>query len=384
MTGCLQVKNGTFYAVLDFKDKAGKRKRKWISSGFEARGNKRKAEEFLRQTIHQYEDMDIDISSDMPFVDFIKLWLETIKNSIEPNTYESYKDIINRYVEPYFSGKKSVTLQKIKPMDIQLMYNHYMDKGLSSTTVLKIHANVRKSLQYAVKMNMIAYNPADRVEKPKKHKYMANYYDETQITHLLELVKNEPMYPVVMLTAFYGLRRSEALGLKWHNVDFINNNITICSTVVEYKKVYEKDSTKTKSSIRTLPLVPRIKAYLQGLQVEQKKNRLLFGNTYIENDYVCKRENGETFRPDYVTERFYYLIRRYKLPHIRFHDLRHSAASLLLANGFSLKEIQEWLGHADISTTANIYAHLQYKAKQNMADTMSEKLLHVKENSGSW
>ena len=192
------------------------------------------------------------------------------------------------------------------------------------------------------------------------------------------------MYPVVMLTAFYVLLRIEALGLKWHNVDFINNNITICSTVVEYKKVYEKDSTKTKSSIRTLPLVPRIKAYLQGLQVEQKKNRLLFGNTYIENDYVCKRENGETFRPDYVTERFYYLIRRYKLPHIRFHDLRHSAASLLLANGFSLKEIQEWLGHADISTTANIYAHLQYKAKQNMADTMSEKLLHVKENSGSW
>lgn len=261
-------------------------------------------------------------------------------------------------------------------MDIQLFYNHYMDKGLSSTTVLKIHANVRKSLQYAVKMNMIAYNPADRVEKPKKHKYTANYYDETQIAHFLELVKNEAMYSIFLLTAFYGLRRSEVLGLKWSSVDFSNNTLTICNTVVEYKKVYQKDSTKTKASVRTLPLVPQIKAYLQGLQAEQEKNRLLFGNTYVDTDYVCKRENGESFRPDYVTERFYVLIRRYKLPLIRFHDLRHSAASLLLANGFSLKEIQEWLGHADIATTANIYAHLQYKAKQNMADTMSEKLLN--------
>jgi len=373
MTGCLQVKNNTYYAVLDYRDANGNRKRKWLSTGLAAKGNKRRAEAFLQRTIQDYEESKVNIAADMPFVDFMFLWLESVKNSIEPNTYDSYHAEITRYIKPYFAGSK-VTLQSLDPMAIQLMYNHYMDKGLSAASVLHIHAYIHKALKYAVKMNMIPYNPADRVERPKKQKFVGKFYDEAQIRKLMEIMREEPMYTVVLLTAFYGLRRSEALGLKWSAVDLTNDKMTIRSTVVEYKKVYEKDNTKTASSRRTLPLTPEIKSHLERLQEEQRQNRKFFGNTYVENDYVCKREDGSMFRPGYVSERFYKLIRRHGLPVIRFHDLRHSAATMLLSCGCSLKEIQEWLGHSDISTTSNIYAHLQYKAKEEMAVTLSQKL----------
>ena len=163
------------------------------------------------------------------------------------------------------------------------------------------------------------------------------------------------MYPVVLLTAFYALRRSEVLALKWQSVDFINNTITIKDTVVQYKSIIDKERTKTKASYRTLPLSDEMKAFLQQLHRSQTENRLLLGGAYIQNNYVCKRDSGEAFRPNYITERFYHVIKKSTLPHIRFHDLRHSAASLLLAGGFSLKAIQEFLGHGDLGTTANIY-----------------------------
>jgi integrase len=218
---------------------------------------------------------------------------------------------------------------------------------------------------------MLPTNPADKVMLPKKKRFTGGFYDERQIVQLLEAAKGEAVYPAILLTAFYGLRRSEVLGLKWDAVDFANGVIHIRNVVVEYQRtVEEKDQTKTKASYRTLPLAKEIADYLQQLQRVQQENREFFGSGYIENDFVCKRENGEAFIPNYITTRFLKIVRNHGLPEIRFHDLRHSAASLLLANGFSLKEIQEYLGHGDISTTANIYSHLLFQSKQNMADRM--------------
>ena len=213
-----------------------------------------------------------------------------------------------------------------------------------------------------------------RVTPPKKQKYIANFLDEEQINELLTVFEKEPMYTVVLLTAFYALRRSEVLGLKWESVDFNNNTVIIKDTVVEYDTVIEKERTKTKASYRTLPLANDIRNYLQQLKLHQDENRMLLGNAYIKNDYVCKWENGKTFNPNYITERFYHVIRKSNLPIIRFHDIRHSSASLLLASGFSLKEIQEYLGHGDLATTANIYAHLLFESKKNMAASMQNKL----------
>jgi len=135
------------------------------------------------------------------------------------------KNIITRYVDTYFASRP-ISLQRLEPMHIQQLYDFYMAQGLSSTTVLKVHANIRKALQHAVNLNMIPYNPADRVVKPKKQKYVASFYDEEQVNRLLDVTKGESIYSVILLTAFYGLRRSEALGLRWKDINFKNRTIT--------------------------------------------------------------------------------------------------------------------------------------------------------------
>jgi len=373
MTGTLHIKNGIYQVVLSQKDANGKRRQKWISTGLKEKGNKRKAEAFMRKLLSEYESTKMSFSVDVMFVDFMHTWLESMKNALEINSYECYKDIIKRYVESYFKDKP-ISLQRLEPMHIQQMYNYYMEQGLSPTTVLKVHANIRKALQHAVNLNIIPYNPADRVVKPKKQKYVASFYDEEQVNLLLNATKDESIYPVIFLTAFYGLRRSEALGLRWNDVSFKNRTVTICNTVVEYDTVVEKERTKTDSSRRTLPLIAPVEEYLLRLRAEQEKVAAYLGEGYIQNDFICKQASGKPFYPNYITERFSKLIVRYSLPKIRFHDLRHSSATMLLANGFSLKEIQEWLGHADLGTTANIYAHVLYKSKENMAECIGGKL----------
>lgn len=178
-------------------------------------------------------------------------------------------------------------------------------------------------------------------------------------------------------TSVYGLRRSEAVGLRWNAIDFQQNTITIQHTVIACRlngkyEVIARDTTKTKSSRRTLPLAAPIRKYLLDLQVRQAENRRLCGNCYCKDyeGYICINEMGYLLNPNRVSAMFELMLQQNHLRHIRFHDLRHSSASLLLANHVPLKQIQEWLGHSDFSTTANIYAHLDAASKQNTAEAM--------------
>ena len=376
MTGSLQVKGNVYYCVLSFKDEqSGKWRQKWINTELDTKNNKRNAERFLSDILSLYRNNTTLVSKDILFTDYMYSWLETISGAIEENTHALYQDTIKRYIEPYFFEKQT-KLQRLEPQHIQDFYNTQIKNGLSANSVLKQHANIRKSLEHAVRMNLIAYNPADRVTLPKKKQYHANYYTADQVNNLLSVFKDEEMYPIVLLTAFYGFRRSEALGLKWQHIDFTADTLTVQDVVVRCGNTesLDKQRTKNKASHRTLPLIAPLKKYLQDLKQQQADTKVFLGAGYIVNDYVCKRMNGEPFKPNYVSCRFGKVIRRAKLDTIRFHDLRHSAASMLLNIGYSLKEIQEWLGHGTLATTANIYAHLQFQAKQNMAVSLSEKL----------
>ena len=375
MKGCLQKKHGKYYAVISFKNDCGEWQKKWINTNLPVKDNLRKAEKFLFEKIAEYSASNIKPSKNILFIDYMYEWLETMRSSIEPNTYESYKATINVYVKPHFA-KTKINLQTLEPRDIQEFYNKQIKNGLSATTVLSQHANIRKALQHAVKMNIIPYNPADRVTLPKKVKYNASYYTAEQVTEMLTVFESEEMYSAVLLASFYGLRRSEVLGLKWKHVDFDTDTVTIQDTVVKCGKVaaIDKPRTKTTASHRVLPLPKPLYDYLIELKLCQEKNKALLGAGYIQNDYVCVRPNGESFKPNYITCRFNKVLKKANLDHIRFHDLRHSAASILLADEFSMFEISKWLGHGELATTANIYAHLQFQAKKDMADSMGERL----------
>ena len=193
------------------------------------------------------------------------------------------------------------------------------------------------------------------------------------------------------MTAFYGLRRSEALGLKWDAIDFERDTITIKHIVTNAKidgkcEIVCADRAKTKSSLRSLPLVSNIRKKLLALREQQKENRRVCGKCYSKkyDGYVFVDAMGNIFNPRSVTANFSKLLEQNSLRHIRFHDLRHSCASLLLANDVPLKQIQEWLGHSDIGTTANIYSHLDYKSKITSANVMDNVLALPDTKSQGW
>jgi integrase len=284
---------------------------------------------------------------------------------------------IKSRVIPYFKDFK-LTLKEVTPKHIQDYYQYELnEKGVSACTVIHRHANIRKALQYAFKVGLIAFNPADRIERPKTAKFVGSIYDAGELEALFAVVKNKPIELAVILGAFYGLRRSEIVGLKWDAIDFGKKTLTIKHTVTESRVdgkviIVEKDRTKTKSSHRTLPLVEPFAKLLRQLKTEQERNQKVCGKDYCREHlgYIYVNELGERVKPGYITQNFALMLKNHGLKKIRFHDLRHSCASLLYANGVSLKEIQEWLGHSDISTTSNIYTHLDFSSKVASANAI--------------
>lgn len=276
----------------------------------------------------------------------MKKWLKMIKASVEETTYNGYKGIVNGRLTEYFSNKK-ITLQDIKPKHIQDFYQYLIDDGLSGNTVKHYHANIRKALQYAMRTDIIPSNPADKVELPKIQKYNPSFYTSDEVKGLLgEVVRTKLEIPV-MIDCFYGFRRSEVIGLKWSAIDFEKKTITINHTITQSNgKLIIRDKTKNNSSRRSLPLEPIVETFLLELKEKQEENKKLYGNSYNKDwlEYICVDDCGNLIRPDYVTETFLKLLKKRKLKQIRFHDLRHTCASILLKNGANMKEIQAWLG----------------------------------------
>ena len=267
-------------------------------------------------------------------------------------------------------------LKQLRPTDIQVFYMEQL-KRVKANSVIHYHANIHKALKYAVKIDLLDSNPADKVERPKKNPFMGSFYDSDEVEKLFEAAKGTVLEIPVFLGAFYGLRRSEVLGLKWSAIDFQNNTITVKHSVtscnLDGKHIQvAQDTTKTKSSLRILPLVPAFREKLLEVRDHQKECKRLCGKCYNKQyqEYICVDEMGNLISPHYLTSAFPKLLEKNGLRRIRFHDLRHSCASLLLANGVPMKQIQEWLGHSDFSTTANVYAHLDYNSKLSSADAM--------------
>ncbi len=386
ITANLFIKHGLYYVILNYRNNSNKRKQKWVPTGIPEKGNnKRLASQKLdeiRRNYQRYIPMESSFESeeaDKYFEVYLNEWLEAHKNKIEENTYDSYKTVIKKATE-FFNGQ-NIKLKDLKPLHIQKFYNSLFAKGLKSNTVLHYHANIRKALDVAMKLDIIPSNPADKIERPKKNQFIGDFYSIAELETLYKISKNDPLYIVILLASFYGLRRSEVLGLKWSAFDFTNETITIkhkvIETIVDDKRtLLLKDKTKNISSYRSLPLIPEIKESLLSHKKKIETNKKLCGNSYNKEykDYICVNAVGKIFRPEYITDHFSLLLKKNNLRHIRFHDLRHSCASLLLAKKVPMKAIQEWLGHSTYSTTANLYTHLESDTKNISANILSEAI----------
>ena len=376
MTATLRIKKDrpNFYAVIRYVDASGKQREKWETSDIPVKGNnKRRAVKWKDEMLARHKQEGVDLSKNIPFVGFMAKWLENHRSAIEGSTYEGYRVIFDKHIIPYFEPKK-LRVKDITPTHIQQYINHCL-KTLSPNTVRKHLANLSKCMDSAIRQNIIAFNPVKRVDQPKKKKYTgAKFYNERQIEQLLTCSKGDPLEMVILLTVFYGLTRSEVLGIKWDAIDFENRTIALNHTVVQgHKTEYRKDSTKTDSRNVSVPLAEMIVSRLKQWKSLQNQHRLLQPNDYIDEGYVCTQADGSLIKPHYVSEHFKLLLARHNMPHIRFHDLRHSSAAYLKHLGFDLKDIQTWLRHGDISTTMNIYVNLDMAAKRNIADNLNQR-----------
>lgn len=383
IAGHLQEKNGMFYVVLNYRDENGKRKTPWISTNLPVRGNKKRAENFMMDVrrnfvppnVQRIEEREAMQKGDILFTDFLLKWLRVAKSTVKLTTYASYEMMATRIIIPYFETL-NIKLKELTTEDIQEFYSAQLER-VSANTVIHYHAVIHRALKYAVKIKIIQSNPAVNVERPRKEKFIGSFYDKKEINTLFDIIQGHPLEVAIKLAAFYGLRREEIIGLKWTAIDFENNTLTIQHTVTECNldgKHIEvaSDTAKTDSSLRTMPLVTNFRAMLLAKKEKQEHYRKLCGRSYCKEylDYIFVNEMGERWKPRYLPDGFKRILEQNGLRRIRFHDLRHTCASLLLANDVPMKKIQEWLGHSDFSTTANIYAHLDFQSKISSAEAM--------------
>lgn len=381
VAGHLTLKNGKYYAVLNYKNAGGQRKTKWVSLGLSEKGNKRKAESELARLRAEFEPPKEvgDLSSDMLFADYLLEWLEIAKGRLAVATYSSYAAMIKKPVGPYFR-QRNLTLRELEARHLQMFYSEMLRK-VKPNTVIHYHAIIHSALKYAVKTDMLVQNVADKVDRPKKNGFQPVFLSAEEMQKMFEALRGTKLELPVLVAAFYGFRRGEVLGLKWDAIDFERGTISVIRTVttitVEGKQMeIEQQSAKTKSSLRTLPLIGSFREYFLQVKEAQELNKQICGNCYNHeyDGFVFVDELGERMRANYLTSAFPKFLEDHGLRRMRFHDLRHSCASLLLANGVPLKHIQEWLGHSDFTTTANIYAHLDYKSKITSAQAMETGL----------
>ncbi|MBQ3012910.1 MAG: site-specific integrase [Clostridia bacterium] len=393
MTGCIAQRKDVYYVRLVYYDKNHYRKEKWISTGLSGRGARQKATAMIDSMIEKYSYLE---KSEHPakMADYLKMWKELQIDEVAETTFDGYHTYVDRHLIPYFKVL-NINIQDITAGHV-MDYLNYLSKdggrkdnkigGQSNNSIRKIMSILRKVFDYAVLYGDIKINPALQVPMPQKEKNKSKrqvFLTAEEAQKMLDAFQNEEIGPIVFVTLYYGLRKSEALGLRWQAVDFENDTISINHTVVGGSHIVAKDSTKTYCSERTYQLLPDIKALLLKLKDQQADYKRRLGSGYHNNDYIFKNPNGVPYRPDSLTRSFKRALERHGLPQMRYHDLRHSTASILVDKGWDINSIKEWLGHADISTTANIYAHMSKKKKVSLAKDLDKTLTFEQKSDSS-
>lgn len=268
MTGILQIKNGKYYCVLDYKNEKGARKRKWVSTGLEVKGNKRKATEILNSLLTKYNKEELNPNpNDILFTDYLMQWLEKNKSKVETITFEGYKVLIDNHIYPYFE-KKKFKLSDIKPAYIADFYESKFKNGrcdgkggLSIRAIKMLGFIIKAVLDEAAFYELILRNPASKVPLPKKEdeEKKCIFLDAKSANQVLRFFRGHHLQSLIYTTLYYGLRRSEVLGLKWDAIDFVNDIIEIKHTVVKHTTIVSKDKTKNRSWKKKICSAPRNK-----------------------------------------------------------------------------------------------------------------------------
>lgn len=308
----------------------------------------------------------------MQVSEYFEEWLNDQRTEFQRSTYESCTVYFRKHIIPWFKEHNN-TLEKLTPRDIKDYVQYKQtggrldgkEGGLSKASVSKHLHLIKQALNDAVILEYISKNPAQGIKLRRSKSAVtrgAVMLTAAEAQKVIDAFKGHYLYELVVIAFYYGLRRSEVLGLKWSAIDFENNTLSISHTVVKSLTIEAKDSTKTESSNATYTLLPKVKDLLLN-QRELKPPK---------SDYIFAHDDGTVLRPDSVTKAFERVLKKHNLPHMRFHDIRHSTASLLFDMGMPLEDVKQWLRHSDIETTSNIYLHYKKSRQKIVAGQINE------------
>ena len=354
----------------------GKRHQQWQT----VHGTKRDAEHKLREIQYSLDKGTYTKPNHLTMGEWLKEWCESyVAINTTRRTYESYRSNIYRRILPALGN---IPLAQLEPQHIQTYYAKALLKGrtdgkggLSPRSVLYHHRLISKALNYAVRMGKVVRNVAEVVDTPKVTRKQMNTLAPQDIPAFLEVARETPYYVLFCLLIYSGLRRGEALALKWVNVDMLGSELQVVASAHTLSDgTYVIKEPKTSNGRRTVSLPPSMTILLRQYKEDQKKLVEQLGKTLTNGDFVFSRPDGRPLDPNAVTHNFTKTIKKAGLPHIRLHDLRHTHATLMLKAGVHPKIVSERLGHANISITLDTYSHVLPGLQEAAAERFDKML----------
>lgn len=342
--------------------------KKWVAS-ITLENGKRKVvyaatqQEAIRKRnalIREQEQGKIVTQPNQTVAQYLDYWLSVYKQSVRPRSYERYEQIIRLHLVPVI-GK--MRLDKLLPQHVQSLYRLKQQESLSTNTILVIHGMLHRALKSAVKWGLVSRNVCDSVEVPRKTPYQIHPLSLEQTQTFLDTIhghRNEALFVLAVAT---GMRRGELAGLKWQDVDLKKKVLHIRRSLTRVPTQmgggYMEAEPKTEKSRRSILFPDFAAESLKAHYERQQETKSQAGSFWQEHDYVFCTSLGEHIHPGHdILDEFKRLLKRAGLPDVRFHDLRHGAATTLLGMGIHPKIVQERLGHHDIGTTMDIYSHV--------------------------
>ena len=358
----------------------GKRRQQWHA----VKGTKRDAERALREMLVALEKGTYVKPNRLTLAEWLTQWCETyVAMHTTPRTQESYQSIVFRHIIPDLGG---IPLAQVQPQHLQSYYSGKLAHGrvdgkggLSARSVLYHHRILSEALARAVKMGLIARNVAEVADPPRPARVKMSFLAPDEIPRFLGAARETPYYVIYCLLLYTGLRRGEALALRWRYVDLIGAELQVVETAFKLGDgTYVLKEPKTPHSRRAVSLPPSLALLLQQYRADRQALWYRLGKPLNDDDFVFSHPDGRPLNPNAVTSAFIKLVRRAGLPRLRLHDLRHTHATLMLKAGVHPKVVSERLGHANIGITLDTYSHvlpgLQQAAAERFDGLLEERM----------
>lgn len=357
------------------KDNSGKYRYKWHT----VQGSKRDAQKRLSELLHQLDTGTYIQPGKSTLAEYLGRWLaDYAKPNLSPRGYERYESIARMRLIPWLGN---IPLSQLRPEHIQRLYNAMLKEGLSARTIRYHHVVLHKALQTAIKWGLLGRNVTDSVDIPQASSKAVQTWDENELGIFLDAAKDTAYYALFYTALFTGMRRSELLALRWQDIDLIMGQVSVSRGLHRLRdgsSIFTKP--KSAKSYRTIALSPSAVLTLKEHWEAQVAQAAMLGLSISNESLVFSTYDGKPLRPNTISRAWSNLAAKAGIRVIRFHDARHTHASLLLKQGIHPKVVQERLGHSTISTTLDIYSHVT-PGLQEAAAKRFDDVMQIRHNS---